>query len=195
MDTQTYNADETALYYRIMPNRTLALKKNKTAHQGYKEIKDRVTLLFCCNRAGTHKLRPLMIGKSKNPRCFNHINRTTLPLDYMNSAKAWMTGYLFKDWFHNTFVPAVRRELKSIGMPPRAVLLLDNCPAYPQAVDLCSKDGKICVKYLPKNTTSLCQPLDQGIIATRASSRTSRQTTGRILFVTFWRRIPRFRSF
>lgn len=57
-DAQVYNADETALYYRILPNKTLAFKKNKTAHQGHKIIKDRVTLLFCCNRAGTHKLKP-----------------------------------------------------------------------------------------------------------------------------------------
>ena len=165
-DMQIYNADESGLYYRILPSRTLALKRNKaTAQQGLKVIKDRVTLLFACNRAGTHKLQPLMIRKFNAPRCFHHINRSTLPLAYTHSKKAWMTSYLFSEWFHKTFVPAVRRELKSHGMEPRAVLLLDNCPAHPPAHTLCSKDGKIHVKYLPPNTTSLCQPLDQGIIA------------------------------
>ena len=52
-DSQIYNTDESAVYYRILPNRTLALEKNKTAHQGHKIIKDRVTVLFCVNRAGT----------------------------------------------------------------------------------------------------------------------------------------------
>jgi hypothetical protein len=88
-----------------------------------------------------------------------------LPLEYTNSAKAWMTSTLFENWFHHTFVPAVRSELKAHKMEPRAVLLLDNCPAHPPEWSLTSKDGKITVKYLPKSTTSLCQPLDQGIIA------------------------------
>jgi len=44
--------------------------------------------------------------------------------------------------------------------------LLDNCPAHPPAETLKTRDGLIKVAYLPKNTTSLIQPLDQGIIAT-----------------------------
>ena len=98
-DMQIYNADETTLYYRILPSRTLALKRNKaSAQQGLKVIKDRVTLLFCCNRAGTHKVQPLMIGKFNAPTCFHHINRSTLPLQYTHSKKAWMTSSLFNEF-------------------------------------------------------------------------------------------------
>ncbi|XP_028666328.1 jerky protein homolog-like [Erpetoichthys calabaricus] len=160
-----YNADETGLYYKILPDRTLAMKKDKTSKEGYKQIKDRVTMLFCCNWTGHHKLTPLCIGKFGSPRCFHNINMSSLPLDYNHSKNAWMTAAIFEKWFHQTFIPDVRRHLRSKGMEPRACLLLDNCPAHPPAEMLKSRDGKIFVYYLPKNTTSKIQPLDQGIIS------------------------------
>ncbi|XP_028678617.1 jerky protein homolog-like [Erpetoichthys calabaricus] len=160
-----YNADETGLYYKILPDRTLAMKKDKTTKEGYKQIKDRVTMLFCCNWTGHHKLTPLCIGKFGSPRCFHNINMSSLPLDYDHSKNAWMTAAIFEKWFHQTFIPDIRRHLRSKGMEPRACLLLDNCPAHPPAETLKSIDGKIFVYYLPKNTTSKIQPLDQGIIS------------------------------
>ncbi|XP_028659118.1 jerky protein homolog-like [Erpetoichthys calabaricus] len=160
-----YNADETGLYYKILPDRTLAMKKDKTSNEGYKQIKDRVTKLFCCNWTGHHKLTPLCTGNFASPRCFHNINMSSLPLDYDHSKNAWMTAAIFEKWFHQTFIPGVRRHLRSKGMEPRACLLLDNCPAHPPAETLKSRDGKIFVYYLPKNTTSKIQPLDQGIIS------------------------------
>lgn len=43
-------------------------------------------------------------------------------------------------------------------------LLLDNCSARLPAEFLTSKDGKIKVLCLPKNTMALIQPLSRGII-------------------------------
>ena len=40
------------------------------------------------------------------------------------------------------------------------MLLLDNCPGHPKDVEL----SNIELVFLPENTTSLIQPLDQGII-------------------------------
>ena len=77
-----------------------------------------------------------------------------------------MTSVIFENWFHSDFVPTVRRYLLDKNMEPKALLLLDNCPAHPPAENLVSRCGKIKVSYLPKNTTSKIQPLDQGIIAT-----------------------------
>ncbi|XP_028664025.1 jerky protein homolog-like [Erpetoichthys calabaricus] len=160
-----YNADETGLYYKILHDRTSAMKKDETSKEGYKQIKDRVTMLFCCNWMGHHKLTPLCIGKFGSPRCFHNINMSSLPLDYDHSKNAWMTAAIFEKWFHQTFIPDVCRHLKSKGMEPQACLLLDNCPAHPPAETLKSRDGKIFVYYLPKNTTPKIQPLDQGIIS------------------------------
>lgn len=163
-DVQIYNCDETALYYRLLPSKSLDLKSNPQK-KGLKASKERITVLFCVNKAGNHKLTPLIIGKSQNPRCFKSINIKSLPVEYRNSANAWMTANIFYDWFHSSFVPTVQKFLRDSNLPQKALLLLDNCPAHPPADNLMSNDGKIKVMYLPKNTTALIQPLDQGIIS------------------------------
>ncbi|XP_058791807.1 jerky protein homolog-like [Phymastichus coffea] len=43
---QVYNADETALYYKSLPKRTLAAGDERQA-SGFKEIKERVTVMCC----------------------------------------------------------------------------------------------------------------------------------------------------
>ena len=162
-DDQLYHCDETALFYRMLPSKSLDLSSapNKA---GFKANKDRVTLLFCVNKSGKHKLPAFCIGKSKNPRCFQGLDKSKLPVTYSNSSNAWMTATIFYDWFHNEFVPMVQKFSREEKIDPRAMLLLDNCPAHPPAESLVSKDGKTKVLYLPKNTTALIQPLDQGII-------------------------------
>ncbi|MEE6511592.1 hypothetical protein FKM82_018221 [Ascaphus truei] len=133
---QVYNCDETGPCFKMLPNTTLACTNDEQCKQGFKQMKDRVTVLFCVNQTGNHKLKPLCIDKFKSPRCFHH------------------------------FVPEVRKNLRQQRLDTKALLLLDNCPAHPPADSLISRDGKITVSYLSKNTTSKIQPLDQGIIAT-----------------------------
>ena len=60
-----------------------------------------------------------------------------------------MDTSIFYDWFHQNFVPHVRDKLSSLGLESKAVLVLDNCSAHPDAKDLVSDDGKITAKYLP----------------------------------------------
>jgi len=163
---QIWNCDETGLAWRMTPDRTLAARSDTTASQGYKQAKERVTVLLACNWSGTDKPRPLVIGKSRSPRCFHHVNMDALPVVYRHSQNAWMTSSIFEEWFHKQFVPGARRHLRRQGLEERGILLLDNCPAHPPAESLVSRDGKFRVLYLPKNTTSRIQPLDQGIIST-----------------------------
>ena len=77
---QIYNADETGLCYRMLPGKTLAVKNDEHKSEGFKKIKDRLTILFCVNKTGSHKVKPLCIGKFRNPRCYHHLNRSTLTL-------------------------------------------------------------------------------------------------------------------
>ena len=42
--------------------------------------------------------------------------------------------------------------------------MLDNAPGHPQHIDDLLQDVKVL--YLPKNTTAILQPMDQGCIAT-----------------------------
>lgn len=105
---QIYNADETGLYYKMLPQRTLAVKTDVHKTEGFKASKERLTPLFTVNKTGSHKLKPLCIGKFGKPRCFHHVNMNMLPLKYSHSKNAWMTGAIFADWFHHSFIPDVR---------------------------------------------------------------------------------------
>lgn len=73
-----YNMDETALLYRNLPQKTIS---SSGTVNGSKQLKDRVTMLFCCNSDGSDKRKPMLIGKSKNPRCFKQF-RHDLYVDY-----------------------------------------------------------------------------------------------------------------
>jgi len=162
---QIFNCDETGLYYKMLPEKTLVSSFEKAA-DGRKKQKERVTINACSNVLGTIKLPLLLIGKYKNPRCFKSINKDILPVKYTNQKNAWMNTAIFSDWFHNTFVPVVQKQLIDLGVEPKAVLVLDNCSAHPDEEDLISKDGKVIVKYLPANVTALIQPMDQGVLET-----------------------------
>ncbi len=106
-EEQIYDADESALFYKLSPTKSFVAADQRSA-AGPKPNKERVTFLSCSNAAGTHKLTPLVIGKSKSPRCFKNF---TLPVLYANSQNAWMTYFIFKNWFFKNFIPEVSSNL------------------------------------------------------------------------------------
>lgn len=67
-----YNADETGIYFKAMPDSTYVKMDQKRALRGFKTAKDRITALVCCNLAG-EKEKLLVIGRSAKPRCFKHV--------------------------------------------------------------------------------------------------------------------------
>ncbi|CAM4832924.1 unnamed protein product [Rotaria magnacalcarata] len=56
-----YNADETGLFFKALPDRSLVMAKEKC--KGGKKSKERFTVLLCTNMTGTDKLKPLVIGQ------------------------------------------------------------------------------------------------------------------------------------
>ena len=169
---QIYNCDETALYYKAMPDRTLALwtetqTSGNQENQGNQEIQENQRqsnftfhlqlewhpqdLTTTHQQVSITKMFPLphhedtITGLQQQQECMddsNNLQRMVSSGICPNSQEA----------------PQRKEEEK-------AVLLLDNCPAYLPAENLTSQDRKITVLYLPKNTTSKIQPLDQGIIS------------------------------
>ncbi|XP_050293700.1 jerky protein homolog-like [Anthonomus grandis grandis] len=116
---QVYNADQTGLYWKLLPGKTYVSSEEKTA-PGRKTAKEKITFLACTNATGLHKLTPLVIGKAKKPRSFKN---SYIPVHYKNSQSAWMTAGILKEWFKEIFVPEVRKFLKKQGlfywiMPP-----------------------------------------------------------------------------
>lgn len=81
-----YNADETGIYYRALPDGTLVNKTEGVA--GSKKCKDRITALVACNMSGTDKRRLLVIGKSREPRCLR--GKKSLPVLYESNSISWM---------------------------------------------------------------------------------------------------------
>ena len=160
---QVYNCDETDLYWKALPSRTLASRKEEK-EPGYKDRKERVTILACANATGDHKLRLTMIGKAKNPRALKGLPINAFPLNYTHQKSAWMTSGIFQDWFFHEFIPATVEYLKAKKLPAKALLLMDNAPSHPSTELLQSKDGNIKCLFLPPNTTSLMQPMDQGVL-------------------------------
>ncbi|GFQ87580.1 tigger transposable element-derived protein 1 [Trichonephila clavata] len=144
-----------------MPEKTFIAKHSKSV-PGHKTAKDRITILFCSNASGEYIMKPLVINKSKQPRSFKGININNLSVYWNANKKAWVTATLFTDWFSNRFVPDVKKYLLQKGLPFKVLLLLDNAPGHPKYLQY----ENVEIVFLPKNTTSILQPLDQGIIST-----------------------------
>ncbi|XP_049520395.1 tigger transposable element-derived protein 4-like [Dermacentor silvarum] len=84
----TFNCDETGLFLKLMPEKTLAFAGDPC--HGGKHSKERVTVLIGSNMSGTEKLPMLVISKSKAPRCFKGVK--SLPVLYEANKKAWVSG-------------------------------------------------------------------------------------------------------
>ena len=148
-----FNADETGLFYRMVPTQTLAFPDDLSA--GGKKNKERVSILLCSNMSGNEKLKPFVIGKYAKPRCFKKVNVSNL-VKYAPQNSSWMTSDLFESWLRD-----VNRKM---GSENRHILLLvDNASCHNSAVEL--ELSNVEVQFLPKNTTSILQPMDMGIIA------------------------------
>ncbi|GFT12790.1 tigger transposable element-derived protein 1 [Trichonephila clavipes] len=155
---QVFNADETGLYWKKLPNRTYIANDEKTA-SGHKASKDRVTLLLCSNASGDRMLKPLLINKSLRPLALKGKDLKQLPVHWMASPKAWKA--IFTEWFNNCFVPEVEAYIKEKSLDFKVLLIVDNAASHSQL-----EHPNVQLVFLPPNTTSLIQPLDQGIIAT-----------------------------
>jgi hypothetical protein len=145
-----WNADETGLFWRLQPKKTMRIK-GETCNTG-KLSKERITVLLCTNADGSEKKRLDVIGKSANPRSFGK-SKSKLPVNYYNNRKSWMTSDI---WYQIMS----KLNKKMIKEDRNILMFVDNCTAHPN--DL--KFPNIKFIYLPSNTTSCTQPLGSGII-------------------------------
>ncbi|XP_046382271.1 tigger transposable element-derived protein 1-like [Ischnura elegans] len=162
LSEQVFNVDETGLFWKIMPHCTFISKEEKSA-PGFKAAKDRLTLLLGGNAMGDCKLTPLLIYHSEKPRALKHVDKSSLPVIWNPNPKAWVTSALFEDWYCNHFIPEVKEYCHKKRIPLKILLILDNAPGYPAHLDDLNEFIKVI--FLPPNTTSLLQPMEQGVIA------------------------------
>ncbi|KAK1327409.1 hypothetical protein QTO34_014170 [Cnephaeus nilssonii] len=141
-DKQVFNVHETGLFWKHMPTCKYIAKKEKT-ESGHKASKERLSLLLGANAAGDFKLKPL-VCPAENPRAIEGIWKGLLPVIWKSNNKAW-------DY------------CASRGLPFKVLLVLDNAPCHP--ADLNDFHPNVKVVYLPPSTTSILQPMGQGVLA------------------------------
>lgn len=149
-ESNIFNCDELALFYKGLPERTLSFKKYQINTKMGSKV--RVSILLCCSSQG-EKLTPLIIGKYKSPRCLKNIDVKSLGLQYTNNSTAWMSISIFKEWL-------IEFNKKLLVENRKILLILDNSPVHPVAIGV----SNIELLFLPPKTTGLTQPLDAGII-------------------------------
>ena len=143
-----FNMDKFGLFYQCLPDRSYHLKGEKCS--GGKHSKTRLTGLAAGNPFG-ERLPMSVIWKLKIPRCFKGAKH--LPCRYRNQAKSWMSSELFEEW--------VRELDRKFGVEKRKItMIINNCKAHLHVENL----GWVELIFLPPNTTSVTQPMDQGII-------------------------------
>ena len=89
-----------------------------------------------------------VIGKSAKPRCFKNVKN--LPCRYCSQNKSCK---LFTEWVRQL-------DNKFVAEGRKIALIIDNCPTHPRIDNL----QAVKLIFLPLNTTSKTQPMDQGVI-------------------------------
>ncbi|XP_053322327.1 tigger transposable element-derived protein 5 [Spea bombifrons] len=163
-DEQIYNANLTGLYWKLLPDQTRQVTLGKQP-DGYKKVKDRVTILLAANLTGNHKLKPLVVGKPQDPPSLGRCNQDKFPAAYRHSKTGWMTPELLREWFFEEFAPSVKRHLRRYGLQQKAVLLINQSPTKPTDDELHTPDGNIRVVFLSRSTRGKIPSMDQGVMS------------------------------
>ncbi|XP_017790869.1 PREDICTED: jerky protein homolog-like [Habropoda laboriosa] len=157
-----YNMGETGLLWKTVPSKSLLSEERGTLAEK-KLKKDRVSIGLCSNADGTHKLLPIFVHKFKNPQALK--NCVELPVVYKSQRQACMNTDIFNEWYEEDFKPSVRQYQSENETVGKVMLLLDNCSSHKITNLSQEDDDDFEIVYLPPNTTSLVQPMDQGITA------------------------------
>nr|KAF6407138.1 hypothetical protein HJG59_009849 [Molossus molossus] len=139
---------------------TFILKEDKLTPT-FKAFRDRITVSLGGSVTG-YKWKLFVIWHSESPRAFKHISKHTLPVYYRSNKKLRMTQLLFQDALLDCYASEMEKYCLENNIPFKILLIVDNAPRHPPFIDL---HPNIKVVFLPSDTTSLIQPMDQGVIA------------------------------
>lgn len=147
------NPEKRGLFYKLAPERAVALSRSK----GQKQAKNRISILVCANADGSDKVETPFIGTSFEPWVFKKKSAHDYGLEYRSIRCAWMTTQVFFEWLSefNCRMKAARRKI---------LLLIDNCSAHCKS-DTVPNLKSVEVVYLPPNPTSKFSRSEAGIIA------------------------------
>ncbi|GBN40626.1 Tigger transposable element-derived protein 6 [Araneus ventricosus] len=149
-DEDIFEIDETALFFRALPNKSM-IQKSKEA-RGEKIPKEGLTISFCVS-AAREKEKPLVIWRCQKRRCFKGKDLNRLAVSWYANKKAWMASSIFEEWLVNL-------DKKLRNRARKVLLVLDNATCHAHGAEL--KNVKLLI--LPPNTTSKLQLLDHGVL-------------------------------
>ena len=148
------NMDESGCFFKALPAKGLAQKGNKT--KGGKKSKQRITVAFFVSADGGKVGKPIVIWRSKKPRCFRLASASDklAEVSYFDDSKSWMQVEIMEK-----VLDTLNHQMRKQGR--KVILFLDNATVHlTSLIDMYSN----IIVFLPKNTTSRLQPLDAGII-------------------------------
>ncbi|KAG7166478.1 Jerky protein-like 31 [Homarus americanus] len=124
--------------------------------------KERITVLFTTNASGTCKPKLSVIHTARKPHAYRNVDMTKINVHWLTARKAWMFSALSLSWFDDCFIPDVKKFCEQKNVPFKILLLLDNAPGHSPL--LMDRHPNVKVVFLPPNTMSLIQPMDQELI-------------------------------
>ena len=125
-------------------------------------MKQQLTITFSVTATG-RKEKPIVIWKSKNPRCLRRFDKSLRPVTYFSQAKAWMTGDILE-----SILSKLNRQMVSKNC--KILLFMDNAGCHPEK--LRTKFSNIQICFCLPTPPLFCNPW------TWVSSIISRSTIG-----------------
>ncbi|RLN78266.1 hypothetical protein DYB28_000851, partial [Aphanomyces astaci] len=144
-DEDIINVDETSVYYDMPPGKTLAPIGGSSKVDTSQKHSDRMTAVLTI-RSNGEKLPILFITR------VSQVDRSKAV-----QHKAWMDKHVWQMYL---------TELLKFEITGPTVILADNldCHVSEASVDTVSTELFGIIEPLPKNSTSVCQPLDVGVM-------------------------------
>ena len=144
-----FNADETGMFLKCLQRRPWRFKGRLVAW--WKKVEGPTYTASCCVHGWTWTEAKNSCSKLwESPRIPDALSRPKFSQAITMAIQ--ITGDLFSAW--------VKKWGRKFHTKKRKALIMDNCRAHPDVPDL----KAIKMFYLPPNTTSKLQPMDQGII-------------------------------
>nr|XP_012134947.1 PREDICTED: jerky protein homolog-like [Megachile rotundata] len=152
-----YNLEETRLMWKALPQKLL----DQDEEQMKDKKKNYITIAYCANATGTHKLPLLVINKYPNPRALKHCKHL-LPVIYKSESNNELDETIFKDWYINHFKSSVRQHLLQKQEEKKVLLLVDNFKRHMLPKEA-QDDFQFKLMFLPSYASSTIQSMEQGI--------------------------------
>lgn len=161
-DDLIFNIDETNFCYKQLSKSTIRLIGEEASSSKF--ANSRSTLLLGTNASGSLKLKPLMmVSGNKLPDAATISLGNQIGVHMAETESGFMRADFLKYYIEHQFLEEVAAFCSSHNYEFNVLLLIDSAPSHSKRA-LGNIDPRITIKWIPKNTTCLIQPMDQGVI-------------------------------